>query len=254
MPRFHVTPFSLINPTAPEFRSSVAQNISPPRERRHRPRVLLELPVRIRWLGPFGLETEIMQTRNAGRGGLLVSSDGPRQTGSLLWATFPYDAAVAFTESETPGKVVRCASDASTGNARNNTIAIAFHQVDLHSHSGSLLQNNSSGHSGRNDRRRNARIALAYLIRVERNGRNSHASTPQELDQLAFPEETMTVEVSPAGMLFCTLRIYEVGEELVIAPQSGRKFSANEHRARVVHIGAAQKDSPLSHVAVEFLS
>ena len=254
MPRSPVTPFSLINPVAPEFRSSAAQNILPSRERRHRPRVLLELPVRIRWLGPFGLETEITQTRNAGRGGLLVSGDGPRQCGSLLWATFPYDAAVAFTESETPGKVVRCANDASADNARHNTIAIAFHQVDLHPNGDAVSENNSSDHSGRNDRRRNARIVLAYLIRVERCDKSSRASESQELDQSSFPEETMTVEVSPAGMLFCTLRIYEVGEQLVIASQLGRKLSGGERLARVVHIGAAQKDSPLSHVAVEFLS
>jgi hypothetical protein len=249
-----VKPFSLINSTAPEFCPSAAQNISPSRERRHRPRVLLELPVRIRWLGPFGLETEITQTRNAGRGGLLVSGGSPRQFGSLLWATFPYDPAVAFTESETPGRVVRCAADSRADIPRGNTIAIAFHQADLHPHGDAHSQNNSSDHAGRNDRRRNARISLAYLIHVERIGRNSRTSLRQELDQSTFPEEAMTVEVSPVGMLFCTLRIYEAGEQLAIASQVGRRLSGSEHRARVVRISPAQKDSPVSHVAVEFLS
>jgi len=64
----------------------------------------------------------------------------------------------------------------------------------------------------------------------------------------------MTVDVSPAGALFCTLRIYEVGEQLVIAAQAGRKLSGGERRARVVRIGRAGTDSPLTHVAVEFLS
>lgn len=254
MPHSPVKPFSLVKPGAPELRSSVVQNVSSSRERRHRPRVLLELPVRIRWLGPFGLETEITQTRNAGRGGLLVSGDGPRQAGSLLWATFPYDAAVAFTESETPGKVVRCAGDSPASNARRSAIAIAFDQLDPIPHGDALSRSDSVERSGLNDRRRNARIALAYLIRVERVGGISRTSRQQELDQAAFPEETMTAEVSPSGIIFCTLRIYEVGEQLVIASQVGRKLSGGEHLARVVRIGPAQKDSPLSHVAVEFLS
>jgi hypothetical protein len=247
--KFFVTP----NPPTPEFRPPVERQTSSSRERRHRPRVLLELPVRVRWLGPFGLETEITQTRNASRDGILVSSDFSRQVGSLLWATFPYDAAVAFTESETPGNVVRCAATFAIRSAKANTIAIAFHHHDLISESDTLAQNLFSAHSGRNDRRRHARIALAFLIRVERIGQIS--SLPrQEIESAQWPDETMTVEVSPAGMLFCTLRIYEVGEQLTIAAQPGRKLSAGERRARVVRIARPIAHSPLSHVAVEFLS
>ena len=65
-------PFAIQNPSAPEIHRSVAPKGPPGRERRGRPRVLLELPVRVRWLGPFGLETEITQTRNASRDGVLV--------------------------------------------------------------------------------------------------------------------------------------------------------------------------------------
>jgi hypothetical protein len=237
-------PFTISNSAAPE---------NPRRERRIRPRVLLELPVRIRWLGPFGLETEITQSRNVSRGGLLVASVSARQTGSLLWATFPYDPAVAFTESETPGKVVRCAENFAIRNAPANTIAISFHHHDLISPSDVLAENNSSGRAGHNDRRLHARIALAYLIRIERSGQNS-SLPPQEIESRQWPEETMTVEVSPAGMLFCTLRIYEVGEQLMIAALPGRKLSVGERRARVVRIARPFADSPLSHVAVEFLS
>jgi PilZ domain-containing protein len=249
MPRPAAKPFAIANPSAPVFRPPDAPKVSPSRERRHRPRVLLELPVRVRWLGPFGLETEITQTRNASRGGLLVSSAISRQVGSLFWATFPYDAAVAFTESETPGKVVRCTADPALGN----TIAVAFHQLDLISPGDALSPNNSSSRAGRNDRRRHSRIALAFLVRIERGVRNSH-SPRQELESPIWPEETMTVDVSPAGITFCTLRIYEVGERLVIAAQTGRRFSDGERRARVVRVKRAQTDSPVSHVAVEFLS
>jgi hypothetical protein len=245
--------FVTSNPAASEFRPRSSREISASRERRHRPRVLLEMPVRIRWLGPFGLETEITQTRNASRGGLLVSSDCSRQVGSLLWATFPYDAAVAFTESETPGKVVRFAANFAIRNAQANTIAIEFHHHDLISHSDPLAQNNPSSLAGRNDRRLHARIALAFLIRVERSGRNSNLPQ-QERKSPLWAQETMTVEVSPAGMLFCTLRIYEIGEQLLITVQPARRLSAVERRARVVHIARPNTNSPLSNVAVEFLS
>ncbi len=238
---------------APEFRAPGAPEISSSRERRHRPRVLLELPVRIRWLGPFGLETEITQSRNVSRGGLLVTSANARQTGSLLWATFPYDPAVAFTESETPGKVVRCAENFAIRNAPANTIAIEFHHHDLILQNDVLAQNNSSNRTTRDDRRLHARIALAFLIRVERIGRDSSLPS-REIESDRWPEETMTVEVSPAGMLFCTLRIYEVGDLLTIAALPGRKLSVGERRARVVRIARPFADSPLSHVAVEFLS
>jgi hypothetical protein len=244
---------SMLHPSAMSFTISNSAPEIPRSERRHRPRVLLELPVRVRWLGPFGLETEITQSRNVSRDGLLVTSHNARQTGSLLWATFPYDPAVAFTESETPGKVVRCAEDFAVRNAPANTIAISFHHHDLISPSDVLARNNPSRRAGRSDRRLHARIELAFLIRVERSGQNS-TLPPQEIESRQWPEETMTVEVSPAGMLFCTLRIYEAGELLTIAAQPGRKLSVGEHRARVVRISRPAVDSPLSHVAVEFLS
>jgi hypothetical protein len=243
----------ILNPSAPAFHPAGAPNISPPRERRRRPRVHLELPVRVRWLGPFGLETEITQTRNASRGGLLVSSTGARQVGSLLWATFPYDADVAFTESETPGKVVRSTAVSPAGNAPAVEIAIEFHHLDFSADVGALSPNHSSSLAGRTERRNHLRVALAFLIRVERSGQVSR-SPRRELEPPLWPEETMTVDVSPSGMLFCTLRLYEVGERLVIAAESGRKLSAGARRARVVRVAAEQTDSPLSLVAVEFLS
>jgi len=249
MPHSSIKPSDISNPVTP--------NISAPRERRHRSRVLLEMPVRIRWLGPFGLETEITQTCNVSRSGLLVSSAGSRQAGSLLWATFPYDAGVYFTESETPGKVVRCGADMTLATAQAattaNTIAIAFHHLDLNPLGGALLQNNSSNGTRRNERRHHARIVLAFLIRVERSAQNPR-SAEQKPEQPPWSEETMTLDVSPAGMLFYTLRIHQVGEDLIIAVQSGRKFSAANRKARVVRVNPAQKGSPLSYVAIEFLS
>jgi|CZKC01.1.fsa_nt_gi hypothetical protein len=64
----------------------------------------------------------------------------------------------------------------------------------------------------------------------------------------------MTLDVSPDGMIFCTLRIYSLDEQLLIAAQAGRKLSGGERQARVVRVSRADLDSPVSYVAVKFLS
>jgi hypothetical protein len=248
MPHIPAKPFVVPDKIPPVPRPSGAPNTSTGSERRRRPRVLLELPVRVRWLGPFGLETEITQTENVSRDGLLISSFNSRQAGSMLWATFPYDPAVAFTESEAPGTVARCTAE----SVNKNMIAISFHLNEP------ILQKNISAAdtppdtSKSRDRRSQTRIPLAYLIRVSRiapTRQDPQASSepPQQ------PDETMTVNVSPAGMAFCTLRIYLPNERLTIATQEARKLSGGKRYARVVRVAPIHPDSPLSHVAVEFL-
>jgi len=248
MPHIPANSFAFPNPLGSFLHPPGVSNASSRSDRRHRPRVLLELPVRVRWLGPFGLETEITQTFNASRDGLLVSSALPRPAGSLLWATFPYDAAVEFTESETPGKVVRCATE-PTGK---NIIAVSFRQDDPAVRHDAATPDNSAGRSPRNDRRGHPRIPLAYLVRVARS-RASRGTSELPLESPFRTEETMTVDVSADGMIFCTLRIYSYDERLLIAAQAGRKLSS-ERRARVVRVSRPQPDSPISHVAVKFLS
>jgi hypothetical protein len=247
MPRPPANPLPIPNPAAPVFHPADASVAPPARERRRRPRVLLQLPVRVRWLGPFGLETEVTQTENVSRDGLLISSFNPRQPGSQLWATFPYDAAVAFTESETPGTVAWCAAE----SANKNKIAISFHQSDP------LWQRNLTADdppaaSRSHERRSQTRIPLAYLILVSRIAPTRQDPKPA-LDQSLQPEETMTVNASPAGMAFCTVRIYSPNERLTIATRAARNLSEDKRYARVVRVALVRPDSPLSHVAVEFL-
>src|SRR5579863_4252844 len=220
MPRPPVNPLLIPNPAAPVFRPADAIDAPPARERRRRPRVLLQLPVRVRWLGPFGLETEVTQTENVSRDGLLISSFNSRQPSSQLWATFPYDAAVAFTESETAGTVAWCAAV----SANKNMIAISFHQSDPLWQRNLPEAHDPPAASKSHDRRIQTRISLAYLIRVSRIAptRQDPQVAP---DQPAQPEETMTVNVSPAGMAFCTVRIYLPNERLTIATPAARNLS-----------------------------
>jgi len=248
MPRPPVNPLVIPNPAAPVFRPGHAPEASPAPERRRRPRVLLQLPVRVRWLGPFGLETEVTQTENVSRDGLLISSFNSRQPGSQLWATFPYDADVAFTESETAGTVAWCAAE----SANKNMIAISFHQSDPLWQKNLTAADDPLPEFRSHDRRSQTHISLAYLIRVSRiapTRQDPHAA----LDQPSQPEETMTVNVSPAGMVFCTVLIYSPNERLAITTPAARNLSEGKRYARVVRVAPVHPDSPLSHVAVEFL-
>ncbi len=136
--------------------------------------------MRIRWLGPFGLETEITQTENVSRDGLLISSFNSRQPGSQLWATFPYDAAVAFTESETPGTVAWCAVE----SANKNVIAISFHQNDPVWQKNLPAADAPLGGARPHDRRIQTRIPLAYLIRVSR-------IAPTRQDSQSAPDQSI---------------------------------------------------------------
>lgn len=209
-------------------------------DRRGRPRAPLALPVRVRWLGPFGLETEVTQTLDAGGGGTLISSCQSHQEGSHVWATLPYDARAAATEAEIPGRVAHSKmTPAGTG-----LTGIAFDAQAVHS-TDRLLK-----HA---DRRSQPRVPLALFVRVIRR---PDARRPVHFahEFAPWPEDTMTVDVSPRGMLFCTLRAYEPDERLSIALPNDRRSAVRERLARVVRVAESGSDSPLLNVAVEFLS
>jgi hypothetical protein len=155
---------------------------------------------------------------------------------------------VAFTESETPGKVVR--SEPASDDAFR--IAISFNASDLAALVSVSTDKESSGRTKHIDRRGQPRIPLAYLVRVTRSAPRSNGSD-LPLESPFRAEDAMTVDVSPNGTIFCTLRIYSVGEALLIAAQVGLKLSS-ERRAKVVGVRRSRSDSPLSYVAVEFLS
>jgi hypothetical protein len=236
------------NPAAPVFQPASPASDPPQIDRRRRPRAQLVMPVRVRWLGPFGLETEVTRANNVSRGGLLVSGTNPRQAGSLLWATFPYDAAVAFAESETPGRVVRC-SEAAEGD---HLVAVALNPSARIPDADAPVRHDPVGRNPHYDRKRQRRSPAAFCVRIIRLGRPSDALS-SELQPPVWSEEAMTINISPSGMLFCSLRIYQIGERLVIVTQSGMGRLSGERPAHVVRVGDMHPDSPLSQVAVEFL-
>src|SRR6202040_2797358 len=76
-------------------------------DRREHHRVQLRLPARLRWTTPFGQKTEVCDTVNVSRGGVLVPCQELHAEGMALWVTFPYDAAIPYSQPEILAKVVR---------------------------------------------------------------------------------------------------------------------------------------------------
>jgi hypothetical protein len=209
-------------------------------DRRRHPRALLSLPARLRWLSPLGLEAETSETLDAGRGGLLVSSREPRAEGTLVWVTFPFDTGASAMEPETPAYVARSKTTPSGGYLAG----IAFANSNKHAHQtgDSDLSRNApaSNYPGGADRRRHARTRLALLIRIL----GADAS---------WPEDTMTMDISHSGLLFCTLRIYEQGELVTVALSRSAWLSGGDRRARVMRIASHPSEPRLLCVGVEFL-
>src|SRR5262245_16967833 len=76
-------------------------------DRREHYRVQLRIPARLRWTTPLGRTTEICETLNVSRGGLLVPCKENHATSMPLWVTFPYDATLPFGQPEVLARVVR---------------------------------------------------------------------------------------------------------------------------------------------------
>src|SRR5271170_211932 len=76
-------------------------------DRREHHRVQLRLPTRLRWTTPFGQKTEVCDTVNVCRGGVLVPCQEAHAEGMSLWVTFPYDASMAYGQPEILARVVR---------------------------------------------------------------------------------------------------------------------------------------------------
>jgi hypothetical protein len=179
-------------------------------EQRLHPRAQIELPVRLRWLTPFGYRFEISQTIDASRTGLLLALPEACDPGARVWVTMPFDPDETVTQPETPARVVR-----------TELISPARYRVALEFES----PVNPPQPAVERERRRGERVFLALPVTV----RQAHAP---------WPEETMTTDISDGGLRFETARFYSVGDSLLIRLQHGRWARLGEIPAQVVRIEA----------------
>ena len=198
------------------------------KEQRRYARVQLNLSARLRWLTPLGQLTEVTETLDVSRGGLLVYLREPCRVGGAVWVTFPFESTPPLTQPETPARVVR----AKTTPAGGHLAALEFEALPRRRDAAAARGGTYPRPAG--ERRRRERVRLALPIRVR------PADSP-------WPEETMTIDISKDGARFCTTRLYAVGDTVYVtwAPGSfgGRMASAVELPARVVCV---KKDTRLS--------
>jgi hypothetical protein len=213
-------------------------------ELRQHPRVPLVLSVRVRWLGALGLEQEISETVDTGRGGLLTSSAQDRSPGSPAWVTFPYDADVASAVPEFPSRVVHCRA-ASDGKHLVGLAFLANKNVN-NGNGGSLTGRTSFWRSLRasprfTERRGSARVALALPITIRRAGS-------------LWTDESMTADVSSSGVSFTSIQVYELGDPIAIELPAGRWIASGHHAAKIVRISADGESSRLQTIAAAFIT
>jgi hypothetical protein len=194
--------------------------------RAHR-RAPLRLPVRLRWSTPFGQLTEICETRDASRGGLLLHCSRNHAQGSSVWVAFPHDPSLADVQPEVPARVLRSGQlrEPQTPTEPGGGVYFAALQYCM----AATRKFNGNARDGRRDRRGAQRRAISMPVRI----RGASA---------LWPEEAMTTDVSEDGLRFLTPREYTPGQRVAVAFAPGafvpwHSLPANvEAMARVVHV------------------
>jgi hypothetical protein len=225
-------------------------------DRREHHRVQLRIPARLRWTTPFGQKTEVCDTLNVCRGGVLVPCREAHAPGTALWVTFPYDASVPYGQPEVLARVVRSAIADQNGHSANGGggLASANAEKPAPAHGAEITigtyvpaaalrfeiapraASNGNGHQRELERRASPRRPLALPVRV----RPEH---------VPWFEETMTLDISASGLRFLSSREYEPGQHLIVSFEPGALSpwpAGGEFRSLVVRIDPMPQSSALA--------
>ncbi|HYL67584.1 MAG TPA: PilZ domain-containing protein [Candidatus Limnocylindria bacterium] len=190
-------------------------------------RVRLRLPVRLRWITPFGQRSEICESMNVSRGGLLVSCKEPHAPGAALWATFPYDASMPNGQPEVPARVLR--SEAGPNVPMTSHVAIRFERARQ-------AISNGNGHVPDLERRASPRRTLAMPVHVRP-------------ERVPWFEDAMTLDVSIEGLRFVSSREYALSDRLLLSfdPFASAPWHCGaEIPARIVRVERLPESSALA--------
>jgi PilZ domain len=178
------------------------------KESRRHPRARVRLPVRIRWRDAFGLQTELAETLDLSRNGVLVPGNESWSDHTRFWVTLPYDAKdTTGLQPEMPARLVRIA------RLRSGARHAALH-----------LQLPRSGIRSKFDERRSSpRLPFALPITIRRDGAYS-------------AESTMTLDLSYVGVRFEATRFYAADDFVYVHIPSGSWAERGEIAGRVMRI------------------
>ncbi len=194
-------------------------------EQRRSARVQLNLPVRLRWQSALRQTVEVSQSLDVSRTGLLFYRTQPLPVNSRLWVMHPYSPENAGGHPETPARVVRVKTTPGGGQL----VAVEFE-----------FPRRSVAAVGKFNRRKSDRTSLALPVTVRR-------------ENIPWPEESMTLDVSPSGVAFRSAQQYAIGEEVRVKVAYGPWAAAGELRARVVRMEATP-NSVEQRIALAFLT
>jgi len=182
---------------------------------RIRNRVRLEMPVRIRQIGPPRNLIEVARTLDVSRNGLLFRTREPYELRGIVWVIFPYNADAIVPEPEAPATVVRI--DQKPGG--DAEVAVQFHSSHADKFAAPLRT--TPPPKQQSDRRVRSRVRMSLPIRVRDGG---------------DAEESVTLDISRAGVLFKTERPYPLGHTVWVTMPYTAGQKHDEVPARVVRV------------------
>jgi hypothetical protein len=160
----------------------------------------LNFPVRLRWIGALGQTVIVTSTLDVSRGGLLAPLELTRDQAfhlhSPAWVTLPYDSASMTLQPETPVRVARFKETPAGAFLLGLELQVP---PDVPA---------PAPKSPACEQRKHLRSTLAVPLRIHWTG-------------APWPEESMTINVSDAGVLFCARRLYAAGDEVALTLPGG---------------------------------
>lgn len=188
---------------------------------RQHARVRLRLPVRLRWIVPPGQQTEICETRNVSKGGLLVACNQHHNEGFPLWVTFPFDAA-APEQPEVLARVMR--SRRAEGNGHEE-IALHFESMPIASKLAPgrtverIVVQPAAKPAVLPPAEKKKEVSGENIVAIpHKNGDFRRVALPIRVrpENIPWFEEAMTTEVSAEEIRFVSHREYLEGDMLFV--------------------------------------
>ncbi len=193
-------------------------------------RIRLELPLRVRQIGPPRDAVEV--TRTVDRNGVLFRTRERYDLNTTVWVTMPYHPNAAVKDPEFPASIVRMdrAADGST------EVAVQFHSAHADYIRPVYQPTAAVPRKGLQERRAKNRVRMTLPIRV------------REGDQA---EESVTLDVSRTGVLFRSVRSYRLGQQVWVSLAHQPGAPPQEVSDRVVR---NIEKGPVRGVAIHFQS